>query len=153
MTTRRFETRGEAETEALGRRWARVFAELRLVTIAGALGAGKTVLVRGMLRGLGHRESVKSPTFTLVEPYSLGGVTVYHFDLYRVESVDELEMLGIRDYLRADSLCVVEWPERARALLPPPDIDVMIERTNDEERVFTLQPQTDAGAAAFEKLR
>jgi tRNA threonylcarbamoyladenosine biosynthesis protein TsaE len=96
---------------------------------------------------------VKSPTFTLVEPYLLGDITVYHFDLYRVENVDELEMLGIRDYLRADSLCVVEWPERARALLPPADIDVMIERTNNEERVFKLQPQTDAGAAAFDKLR
>jgi tRNA threonylcarbamoyladenosine biosynthesis protein TsaE len=153
MTTRRFETRSEAETESLARRWAGTLASMPLITVAGNLGVGKTVFVRGLLRGLGHAGAVKSPTFTLVEPYQFAARSVYHFDLYRVENTDEIELLGFRDYLRADSLCIVEWPERAGALLPRPDIAVMMERTNNEDRVLQLQPHTDLGAAAFDKLR
>lgn len=116
----------EADMEALGAQLARGFPAVRLITVSGALGAGKTTLVRGMLRGLGFGGAVKSPTFTLVEPYAFGDWALYHFDLYRVNSPEELEFIGLRDYLGGSSACVVEWPERAKAILPPPDIEIMI---------------------------
>ncbi|MEK7262693.1 MAG: tRNA (adenosine(37)-N6)-threonylcarbamoyltransferase complex ATPase subunit type 1 TsaE, partial [Pseudomonadota bacterium] len=112
--------------EALGGRFASALGNLKLVTLDGPLGAGKTTLVRGLLHALGHRGTVKSPTFTLVEPYEIGSRRFYHFDLYRLNDPRELEFLGIRDYLAGSDLCVVEWAERAGRLLPAPDVAVMI---------------------------
>ncbi|UCH54373.1 MAG: tRNA (adenosine(37)-N6)-threonylcarbamoyltransferase complex ATPase subunit type 1 TsaE [Pseudomonadota bacterium] len=111
--------------EALGERLAGVLGEVRLVYLRGVLGSGKTTLVRGMLRGLGYRGTVRSPTFTLLESYTLAR-PLHHFDLYRLKDPEELEFLGIRDYLQNDMLCVIEWPERGAPLLPTPDLDVMI---------------------------
>jgi tRNA threonylcarbamoyladenosine biosynthesis protein TsaE len=134
-----------AEMEALGAKLATQVGNVRLVSIHGALGAGKTTLVRGMLRGLGHAGAVKSPTFTLVEPYSFGNLHFYHFDLYRLNDPGELEFLGMRDYLDGNGVCVVEWAERAQGVLPSPDVDIMIEPTETGRmvRIMTLTPQGD----------
>lgn len=101
-----------------------------LITLRGDLGAGKTTLVKGLVNGLLGNPvppvSVTSPTFTLVEQYDFVGGTVYHIDLYRLETAEELEPLGLRDMLHPGNLIIIEWPERASRLLPPADFDIGI---------------------------
>ncbi len=139
------------DMQALGRDMAVHLGEVRRIYLSGPLGAGKTTLMRGLLRGLGHEGAVKSPTFTLVEPYALNELTLYHFDLYRVKDPEELEFLGIRDYLGSDDVCVVEWAERAEGLLPPADVEVKIEIADTERRV-QLTSHTDRGTALMDGL-
>ena len=107
----------------------------KLIYVSGELGAGKTTLIRGVLKGCGHTGTVKSPTFTIVESYLLGVHHFFHFDLYRLQTPDELESLGFRDYLNASDYCFVEWPERGAGLLPQPDIDISIEHADSERLV------------------
>ena len=116
----------DAAMLALGATLARRFSTGGLITLHGDLGAGKTTLVRGLLRELGHTGVVKSPTYTIVEPYALASGEVFHFDLYRLADAEELEYMGIRDYLRPDALCLVEWPEKAGGTLPTADLQVFI---------------------------
>ena len=114
----------EASTLAIGRTLLAYLEGAPLVFLHGQLGAGKTTLVRGILRALGHAGAVKSPTYTLLEPYEVEGRTVYHFDLYRIGDSEELEFIGIDELLDADAIKLVEWPERGSTRLPEPDVDI-----------------------------
>lgn len=140
-----------AALELLGARLGKAL-EVGLVTLDGPLGAGKTTLCRGLLQGRGHVGAVKSPTYTLVESYVLPTGAVHHFDLYRLTDPDELEFIGLRDYLDADTLCLVEWPARAGGLLPVPDITIAIQYLANGRRV-KFQALTARGEAAVAKFR
>ncbi|MFT5111879.1 MAG: tRNA threonylcarbamoyladenosine biosynthesis protein TsaE [Parasphingorhabdus sp.] len=108
---------GSQNMVELGREIAPRFQSGDMVWLDGDLGSGKTTLVQGVLAGLGYEGLVTSPTYTLLEPYSLENLQVVHMDLYRLKSAEELEMLGIRDFVD-ESLCLVEWPTKGAGLLP-----------------------------------
>ncbi len=131
--------RDEEAMLALGAELAKRFPNGGLITLHGELGAGKTTLVRGLLHSQGYSGVVKSPTYTLVEPYQLNGRDIYHFDLYRLADPEELEYMGIRDYLRPDSLCLVEWPEKAGGILPKADLQVFIRYAGTERQAELVQ--------------
>ena len=123
-----------------------------VIFLSGGLGAGKTTLCRGLLRGLGYDGAVKSPTFTLVEPYELERGSVYHFDLYRLAHPDELDYLGAEDYFAAEALCLIEWPERGAGFLPTPDLELTLTVTSEASRQLQLRAQTLKGERAMARL-
>lgn len=133
--------------EALGRSLSR-----GLVFLQGQLGAGKTTLCRGILRSRGYSGAVKSPTYTLVEPYELPQGNLYHFDLYRLSDPEELEFMGIRDYFDPENLCIVEWPERGEGFLPKADIVLSIE-VEGRGRRLSIMAQSRSGEDALNKLK
>jgi len=132
------------EMESLGGTLARHCSSGLRIFVQGPLGAGKTTLVRGFLRALGFAGTVKSPTYTLVEPYFLDQHTVYHFDFYRITSPSELESIGIRDYFDRSSICLVEWPEKAGTKLGTADLWIIITMCDQGRRV-ELQALSQAG--------
>ena len=122
-----------------------------VVYLHGELGAGKTTLTRGFVQGMGHKGNVKSPTYTLVEPYELSAWNVYHFDLYRLADPEELEYMGIRDYFEENSCCFIEWPEKGEGLLPKPDLIITIEYVG-AQRQITLESKTELSQLLVDKM-
>ena len=140
MPSQRFITNSPEETEALGARLARALEPGAVVAFTGDLGAGKTAFVRGLARGLGIRDRVTSPTFTIVNEYEGGRLPLFHFDLYRLGCADELFDIGWEDYLARGGVCAVEWSERMEELLEPGTIRVDLRRGEDESRrVITVE--------------
>src|ERR671934_1993756 len=113
-------------TAALGARLAPGVAPGRVLHLCGELGTGKTTLVRGLLRALGVTGPIKSPTYAWVEPYTISSLDLYHFDFYRFADRNAWLSSGLREYFRPEAVCIVEWPERAGDLLPPPDLAVRL---------------------------
>ena len=145
------ELQNAEQTVLFGKRLSVACEEAICIYLHGDLGAGKTTLTRGFIQGLGHIGNVKSPTYTLVEPYELSDWQVYHFDLYRLSDPEELEFMGIRDYFGDTSHSLVEWPERGIGFLPVADIDLTLVYV-DEQREITLQANTDKGLRVLNKL-
>ena len=130
--------------EALGQKLAGLCPPGCKLFLQGELGAGKTTLVRGFLNGLGYQGIVKSPTYTLVEPYQLNDLEIFHFDLYRLNDPEELESIGIRDYFSGTGTCLVEWPEKGAALLGTADVFIQIQYQDDHRKV-SLEANTPSG--------
>lgn len=140
----------EAATQALGARLAAALRPGLSIHLCGELGTGKTTLVRACLRALGHAGKVKSPTYTLVEPYSVSRLPLYHFDFYRLREPSEWLDAGFREYFNAASVCLVEWPEKA-ADLPQPDLRLSL-RHATTGRDVTMEALSPRGAAILRSI-
>lgn len=160
LATARFRLRDESFTARLGAllaqallaERARIDAHGFVIALSGDLGAGKTALVRACLRELGVEGPVKSPTFTLLEPYVVSSLNFYHFDFYRFGSPVEFADSGFRELFGPGTVCAVEWPERAVGALPTPDLDVTL-NVVDEGRMATLLARSEGGVACLQHVR
>ncbi len=139
-------------TENLATRIAQVIVPNFIVSLNGNLGAGKTTLTRAILRAIGVTGSIKSPTFTLVEPYQLESYTVYHFDLYRFSDPEEWFEAGFDEYFNEPQISFIEWAEKAEGLIPPIDWQINIKFLNDERRELIINALTDTGDKCLMKL-
>ena len=137
--------------QALGAKLATACQSHGVIYLQGDLGTGKTTLTRGLLRALGHKGAVKSPTFTLVEPYTVNGVDIYHFDLYRLSDPEELEFMGLREYFTAENLCLIEWPQQGGAMLPEADLLIELEHAG-VARNLVISANTPHGKAILNAL-
>ena len=142
--TLQFTVQHEQQTQQFAEQFAKLVSAPLWVELLGGLGAGKTTLTRYLLRALGHQGSVKSPTYTLVEPYQLASAIFYHFDLYRLGEAEELEYLGIRDYLQEDVIGFIEWPSKGKGFLPETDLSIAI-KMDAEKRNFSLSANSKKG--------
>lgn len=141
----------ESEMLAFGAKLAKATMDGTVLFLYGPLGAGKTTLTRGFLRGLGYEGKVKSPTYTLVEPYEIAGREVFHFDFYRLHDPNELMHIGIQEYFARAAICIIEWPEKGFPFLPEPDLTCYIAFAK-EEREIRLEAHTETGEGVLHRL-
>lgn len=146
-----YELADEEATVALARSLAKQCNQSMVIYLEGDLGAGKTTFSRGFIQELGHVGKVKSPTYTLVEPYEIGSWRVFHFDLYRLSDPEELEFMGIRDYFDSDCICLIEWPDKGANLLAPADLHISIEY-KQTGRVLSMQAKSAKGTDVLRLL-
>ena len=142
----------ENDTLKMGAELAMVLHPGLVFYLHGDLGAGKTTLVRAILRGLGYQGKVKSPTYTLVELYAVSSLNLYHFDLYRFADPEEWEESGFREYFSPVTICLVEWPEKASGFLPPADVEITL-HVRDGGRALELMSITEAGIQCLNRLQ
>ncbi len=138
----------EAATCVFSKQLASICPDSALIYLRGSLGVGKTTLIRAFLRAKGITGTIRSPTYTLVEVYQ---DHLYHFDLYRLESPEELEYIGFRDYLIPPALCLIEWPERGEGMLPEPDLDCEMTMVG-EQRQMRLTAKSQLGEKMLVEL-
>lgn len=141
----------EAATLAFGAALAQALQPGLVIFLMGDLGAGKTTLTRGVLRGLGYSGKVKSPTYTLVELYNVSRLYLYHFDFYRFADPQEWEDAGFREHFNAETVCLVEWPEKAGDFLPIPDLRIQLE-AEQNGRSLHVHAETEAGKQCLARL-
>lgn len=143
--------KNEQATQAFAQFLANLCQPPLFITLVGELGTGKTTLVRSLLRQLGVTGPIKSPTYSLVDVYQLNQLNIFHFDLYRLSSPEELELIGWRDYLAEDALWLIEWPEKAAELLPEIDISCHLTFVNDG-RMLEISAQSQKGDKILDQL-
>lgn len=134
----------ETETVKFAAKLATAVKGGEIIYLKGDLGVGKTTFVSGFLHALGHTGNVKSPTYTLIEPYSVNHKNIYHFDLYRINDPEELEAMGIRDYCDGESICLYEWPEQGKGVLPEADIVLSLSYA-DQGREVKIESKSAKG--------
>jgi tRNA threonylcarbamoyladenosine biosynthesis protein TsaE len=142
----------EAATRELGARIAVALSPGVSVHLSGDLGAGKTTLARGLIQALGFAGKVKSPTYTLVEPYIDSRLSLYHFDFFRFKNPKEWDDAGLRECFNGRAIAIVEWPEKAAGLLPPADLRVQLEIRSRDGREATITADTEPGRACLNEL-
>ncbi|WP_027016764.1 tRNA (adenosine(37)-N6)-threonylcarbamoyltransferase complex ATPase subunit type 1 TsaE [Comamonas composti] len=154
LQSRQWLWHGEQDTERFAQQLAALPALANAyVTLHGDLGAGKTTLVRHLLRALGVQGRIKSPTYAVVEPHEAPGLAIWHFDFYRFDDPREWEDAGFRDIFSSPGLKLAEWPEKAAALTPPADIAIHIEAIDEAQRRVTLMAQTEPGRLLLAALK
>ncbi|WP_042151345.1 MULTISPECIES: tRNA (adenosine(37)-N6)-threonylcarbamoyltransferase complex ATPase subunit type 1 TsaE [unclassified Pseudoalteromonas] len=141
----------EQATVAMGGVLAKNITQGAVIYLHGDLGAGKTTFTRGVVQGFGHTGKVKSPTYTLVEPYELENQSIYHFDLYRLADPEELEFMGIRDYFNEKSICMIEWPEKGAEFLATADLELTLEYVAQKRKV-SIMGKTQKGEEIVDRL-
>ena len=146
----------EAATLAFGQALGPLLEPGMVVWLDGDLGAGKTTLVRALLRGLGHVGPVKSPTYTLVEVYVVSSLYLYHFDFYRFSEPEEFDDAGLGEYFRDDTVCLVEWPEKAAGYVPPADLTIVFRFSDglpEAGRELECVADSEVGRRCLSKLK
>ena len=136
---------GDLETKDIGKKISNFITKKNnsypfLIFLIGELGAGKTTLCKGILRGLGHKGVVKSPTYNLVETYEISGFLIFHFDFYQISHPKELSNIGIQEYLDTNNgVSIIEWPEKMISFLPDPDLEIILNHSENNEEERTLE--------------